>query len=510
MAIIRKNRLYRGVKPFLSAMAVVCTATALVVAIYFTELGLQWITFLTGLLVASILAEASRMSRSEWILMRRTVQLSALKDKLEHLTRLRKQNERNLAAAMSRLRLMDENIPTMVALIDSDGRCLYHNQAFRNWLNLSQEQINNRYLREILGNKIYAELATAVRQSLDGQPMSYEQTHTMPDGSVYHLLMEHVPQLDKDGNVTGFYMLANDLTGPDDVHVAARRRPARKPTPADAAAGAIAKKTPAAREVPTDSSPEEFPEPKDTSRRILAAIENGEFSLFCQLIAPLAADSGESEHYEILIRLKEEEQNMVPPGAFFPLAEKHGLMPYLDRWVLQHVLQQVAQKSRQGIQQQGSVLFINVARATIHDSEFPNFIATSLQENGIAGNVLCFEVPHAELALSSNAVAEFARQVRMRGCKVALSGFGLDNVSFDLIRGFRIDFIKIDGSVIFNLLREPAALARVVAIDRIAKKIGVKMVAEMVENEETIEKLRETGIDFAQGFGISRPRPFGE
>lgn len=503
---MRNIKLYRAVRPYLSAVAVIATSSALVFAIYFTELGLQWTTFLAGLLVASILAEASRMSRSEWMLMHRTAQLSSIKDKLEHMTRLHEQDKKSFAMAMSRLRLMDETIPTMIALIDSDGRCRYHNRAFRNWLELSPEQIDDRYLRDILGSKIYAELATAVRQSLDGQPISYEQTHTMPNGAVYRLLMEHVPQLDERDKVTGFYMLANDLTERGDIHVATGSGSTGMGAAPDVAGSAVAQNGPADQDLFIDSSHEQVSEQEDTGKRILSAIEDGEFSLFCQLIAPLATSSGESEHYEILIRLKEEEQNMMPPGAFFPLAEKHGLMPYLDRWVVQHVMQ----RATQGIQRQGSIFFINVASTTIRDPEFPAFIAMALQKYEVAGNTLCFEVPDAELTLASAAVAEFARQVRMCGCHVALSGFGRNGVSFDLIRGFQIDFLKIDGSVIFDILRDPAAYAKVVAIDRVTKKIGVKTIAEMVESEETIAKLREVGIDFAQGFGISRPQSFIE
>lgn len=505
---MRNIKLYRTVKPFLSAMAVICTSTALVFAIYFTELGLQWITFLTGLLVASILAEASRMSHSEWTLLRRTAQLSSAKDRLDRTLRLLKQNEERLTSATSRLNLMDDNISTLVALIDSSGRCSYHNLAFRKWLDLSPEQINGRHLRDILGSKIYAELATAIRQSLDGQPMSYEQTHTMPNGAVYHMLMEHIPQHDKTGKVTGFYLLANALTRRADLSVSAKRESTRIGASQDVAGNTGVQ--PWDQELLIDSSGEQFSEPEDTSKLILAAIENGDFSLLCQLIAPLATGSDEPEHYEILIRLKEEEQNMMPPGAFFPLAEKHGLMPYMDRWVVRHVLQQVILKSQQGTQRKGSICFINVASATIRDPGFPDFLAATLLELGVAGNVLCFEVTSAELALASEAVAEFVRQVRMCGCHVALSGFGRNGVSFDLIRGFQVDFFKIDGSIIFELLRDPSALAKVVAIDRVAKKIGVKTIAEMVEIEEASTILRKHGIDFAQGFGISRPRLFVE
>ncbi|MDP1997015.1 MAG: EAL domain-containing protein [Gallionella sp.] len=507
---MRNINLYRAVSPYLPAVAIIATSTALVSAIYFTELGLQWTTFLAGLLVASILAEASRTSRSEWMLMRRTAQLSSLKDKLEHMTRLHKQSEKNLAAAMSRLRLMDEAMPTMVALIDSGGRCQYHNHAFRNWLDLTPEQINGRFLRDILGNRIFAGLATAVRQSLDGQPISYEQTHTMPNGAVYRLLMEHIPQLDEKGKVTGFYMLANDLTERGDIHVAAGFGSTGMGAAPDVAGRAIAQDGQADQDLFIDSFSQQIAGQEDAGKRIFSAIQNSEFDLYCQLIAPLATGSGESGHYEILIRLKEEEQNMMPPGAFFPLAEKHGLMPYLDRWVVQHVLQRVTLQNQQGIQQQGSIFFINVASDTIRDPEFPAFLAMTLREYGVAGSILCFEVTDAELASASADVAEFVRQVRMRGCRVALSSFGRDGISFDLIRGFQIDFLKIDGSIIFDILRDPVALAKVTAINRVAKKIGVKTVAEMVESEETIAKLREVGIDFVQGFGISRPRPFVE
>lgn len=507
---MRSINLFRAVRPYLPALAVIATSAMLVFAIYFTELGLQWTTFLAGLLVASILAEASRTSRSEWMLMRRTAQLASLKDKLERITRVREQNEASLAAAMARLHLIDETIPTMVALIDSGGRCRYHNRAFRDWLDLAPDRINDRLLRDVLGNKLYAKFATAARQSLDGQAVNYEQTYTMPNSTVYRLSVEHVPQLDRKGKITGFYMLANDLTERADVRAATRDGSAETGAAPEVTGSAAVQGGQANQDSFIDSMNEQVSRAEDVSRRILAAIENSEFSLFCQLIVPLKTGSGKSEHYEILIRLKEEEQNMMPPGAFFPLAEKYGLMPHLDRWVVQHVLQRVSAQNQQAKQRQGSIFFINVAKTTIRDPEFPAFLTTMLQEYEVAGSVLCFEVSDAELSSASEAVAEFVRQVRKCGCYVALSGFGRNGVSFDLIRGFQVDFFKIDGSIIFDILRDPIALAKTKAIDRVAKKIGVQTIAEMVESEEAIAKLREADIDFAQGFGISRPQPFIE
>ena len=500
------RKIFRAVRPFISALAVMATAAALVFTIYFTQLGMQWATFLAGVLMAAMLAEATRMSRAEWVVMRRTAQLAAIKDRLDHETQLRKIAEEAMAASKPRLHLIDEVLPTMVAFIDVEGQCQYHNRAFMDWLRLRPEQVHGRHMREVLGVKVYQETATSVRQSLDGHPVHYERMQKMPDGAVYRLLVEHIPQFGEEGKVTGFYMLINDVTSPGDVH-----RPdqfaSNGSTHADMQASAHDGK--ASQDMFVDSFSKQISGQEDASR-IMAAIEKGKFCLFCQLITPLPAESGEAEHYEILVRLIEEEENMMPPGAFFPLAEKYGLMPHLDRWVVQHVTEWAARQNLPGEKWNTSMFFINVSSATIGDPGFPEFLRLTLLENGVPGSALCFEMPGLELALRASVAAEFARQIRQCGCRVAISGFGRDQILFDLIRGFQVDFLKIDGSIIFDILRDPVALAKVIAINRVTKKIGIKTVAELVESEETIAKLKEIGVDFAQGFGISRPRPLAE
>ncbi|MFH2134439.1 MAG: EAL domain-containing protein [Pseudomonadota bacterium] len=493
---MQKRTLFRTIRNYVAALAVIATASALVFAISFTESSLPWTAFLTGVLVAAILAEAVRASRSEWLLMRRTAQLAALKSKLERETLLRKHADQKNAADRPRLQIMDDSMSTMVALFDVKGLCHYHNRAFRDWLGVRPEQIEAHHIREILGPKVSAEIATAVRQSLDGQEMRYERTQAMPNGALYHLSITHVPQYDEAGKVNGFYFLADDITDRSDltpVQMPANEQPA---TDNELQAG---------QALYIDAFSEQLTGQKDAGKRIITAIEHGEFRLFCQLIAPLPLNSGGAAHYEILIRLQEEEEGLLPPGAFFPLAERHGLMPYLDRWVIQHVLAWAASHSRKD-----SMFFINLAAATLGDPEFPEFLRSILLEYEAAAGSLCFEVTDAELAQRGENAAEFIRQVRACGCRVALSGFGRDSVSFDRIRGFQVDFIKIDGSLILGLLRDPVNLAKVSSIDRVAKKIGVRTVAELVESDELITKLSELGVDYAQGFGISRPRALEE
>ncbi|MDH4284764.1 MAG: EAL domain-containing protein, partial [Gallionellaceae bacterium] len=491
---MRNTKPHRPAQPYFFAMAIIAALAATAYFIYSADASPQWLTFMAGLLAGAMLAWILRFA---WLLMQHKAQLAATKDQISPMPHLYKQGEKNTTEASSRLRLMDESMSTMIALIDREGVCRYHNQAFRNWLHLRPEQIQDRPLREILGSKIYHDLEAAIRQSLDGQIARYERMYTMSSGAAYRLAMEHIPQLGKAGKVTGFYMLANDLTGRGDV--AASLSSAH-----ETAGNTAGQSAQTDQDLFIDSLTEQVAGQEEASRHILLAIENSEFSLYCQLITPLESEAEQPRHYEILVRLNEEEQNMMPPGAFFPLAEKYGLMPYLDRWVIQHVLQQVATLKLNEEGRQDSVYFINVARDTIRDPEFTAFLAAALQEHEVEGRVLCFEVPNTELALASATVAEFVNQVSACGCHVALSGFGRHEVSFNLIHGFQVGFLKIDGSIIFEVVRDPVYLAKVAAIIRVARKMGVKTIAEMVENEETVAKLREIGVDFAQGFGISR------
>ena len=313
---MQKRTLFRTIRNYVAALAVVATAAALVFAISFTESNLPWTAFLTGVLVAAILAEAVRASRSEWLLMRRTAQLAALKSKLERETLLRKHAEQRNVADRPRLQLMDESLSSMVALFDAKGQCHYHNRAFNDWLGMRPEQIDGHHIREILGPKVSAEIATAVRQSLDGQEVRYERTQAMQNGALYHLSVTHVPQYDEAGKINGFYFLADDITGRSDLS------PAQAPPNEQPASG---EESQAGQELYIDVFSEQITGQKNAGKRIITAIEHGEFRLYCQLIAPLPLNSGGAEHYEILIRLQEEEEGLLPPGAFFPLAERHGL-----------------------------------------------------------------------------------------------------------------------------------------------------------------------------------------
>lgn len=492
------------IRPLLSALAVITLSALLVMAIYYTDFGMQWIAFLAGILIAAMVARML-VAHAEWIAMRRTAQFTTIKEKLEHEIHLRKGVEKNLHALKPRLQLLDEHLPTMVALIDIEGRCIYHNRALMNWLQLKADKLQGQHLRDIFGATVYQETAAAVRLALTGQAVHYQRTHNTEDGAHYRLSVDHLPQFGEDGNISGFYMLINNITASaPDLPAASTERVSLPIVGSNMKIPLQDGKS--NQDMFVASFSEQVSGQKD-AHRITSAIEKGDFHLYCQIIAPLGTAATVSGHYEILVRLAAEEEGMMPPGAFFPLAEKYGLMPQLDRWVVQHVSQWIALQNSHGAAQHHTCFFINVSAATILDPGFTEFLRLTLLEHGIPGAALCFEITGSELAARSVDVAEFARRIRQCGCRIALSGFGREQVLFDLIRGFEVDYLKIDGSIILNILRDPLYLARVTAIDRVAKKIGVQTIAELVESEETIQKLRDIGIDFAQGFGISKPRP---
>ncbi|MFY9327918.1 MAG: EAL domain-containing protein [Georgfuchsia sp.] len=261
----------------------------------------------------------------------------------------------------------------------------------------------------------------------------------------------------------------------------------------------------AAQDLFVQSLSEQVAGPNDAVIHILSAIEHNEFCLYCQRIAPLSKTAIQSDHYEVLVRLIEEEEGMMPPGAFFPLVEKHGLMPQLDRWVVQHVIEWLSVNTTPKPPGNSSTFFINISAESIIDPTFPEFVYDQLQQHKVSAWKLCFEITETDQSLLREEVILFSKKIRDNGCKVAISNFGRNGVSFEPLYNVRADFLKIDGSIILDMLRDPADLAQVTAIARVAKTIDIKTIAEMVESEDCTTKLCEIGIDYAQGFGVSTP-----
>lgn len=450
-------------------------------------------TLLFACILVLLVLESRRIWRTEKRAIYRMARYAQMKGQLGHEVRLRHEFEAMLVDGKSRLQLLDEELAVMVLLVSSNGECRYHNRAFAKWINLRPGQINGKHVRSIMGETFFDDMAYAYRKVKDGHHVRCEYAHTLNDGRNYRLVIQHVPYRGADGKVQGVYMVLEDVT--QDKKTSTYKQTLRM-------LSTLPKGT-SPQNLFVDSLAEQLIGDKDASARIMGAIEKGEFRLFSQEIRSLQQDT--ASHHEILIRLLEEEEYMMAPGAFFPLAERYGLMTHLDRWVVQHVLELIA-TDKTG-QSPSCVFFINISEATLLDRSFADFIGQMLEKYQVHGDRLCLEIPDADLAVDHQDVVNFVHRVQEHAVRIALCGFGRNRVRFDPMEDFMVDFLKIDGSIVLEILRDPLALAKITAIQHVATELGVLTIAEFVEQAEIITKLTELGINFAQGFGIAQPQP---
>lgn len=238
----------------------------------------------------------------------------------------------------------------------------------------------------------------------------------------------------------------------------------------------------------------------DPVARLRQALERDEFELFCQPILSLGTGGGYPLG-DIVIRMREEEQAMLPPGEFLPVFEHYGMMPQLDRWVVAHVLQQLAAGG--GLPKYA----LNVSRQTILDPHFPAFVAERLASSGVAGPALVFEIEEADIIDRMPAVETFVRGIKRAGCGLTFDGFGKRSVSFAPLQMLGIDYVKVDGVVTRQLLKSKVAHSKMSAVVRVAQVIGPGVIAECIEDVETLMRVKEIGVQYAQGFGITLPQP---
>lgn len=284
--------------------------------------------------------------------------------------------------------------------------------------------------------------------------------------------------------------------------VAGAAAAARTPDAARAAAEAHLS-SPAAY---ADSIAEELTGWDDPEARVRRAIESDGFDLYLQDIIALGEAQAPARLQEVLIRMRDEEENMLPPGAFLPIVERCGLMPVLDRHVVKKALG--LRPSGAPGWAEGDVLCINLARDTLRDTAFAADIESLLRAAGVPPERLCFELEDADVQAALVDAARLARELKAIGCRRSLDGFGGSRVAFDHLQRVAVDFVKIDGRIVYEIGRDPLAIAKVNAIQRLCRTIGVRTIAEQVESEATLVALRTAGVDYAQGFGIARPVPF--
>ena len=243
--------------------------------------------------------------------------------------------------------------------------------------------------------------------------------------------------------------------------------------------------------------------------RIHEALKNNSFILYQQPMVPVDSESGLSTNYEFLIRLKDKGE-VIAPGAFIPAAERYNLMPAIDRWVISQAFKSIVEISQSNPSLGKSSYFLNLSGTSLSDEAFFDFLREQFEEYDLLAEQICFEVTETAAITNLASTVEFIKQLKQLGCKFALDDFGAGLSSFSYLKSLPVDYLKIDGGFVRDMLEDPMDAAIVAAVNNIGHVAGLITVAEFVESTEIMSMLGEIGVDYAQGYALAKPAPVEE
>lgn len=238
------------------------------------------------------------------------------------------------------------------------------------------------------------------------------------------------------------------------------------------------------------------------------ALERDLFKLYYQPIISLADPRSNEFGGEVLLRLVDADGELVMPRVFMPAAERYHLMPAIDRWVVKQVFIRMSASMSAGMDPHPCA--INLSGQSLSDAGFLDFILDQLHANDVPTHKICFEITETAVVANIESAQYLITELRGIGCRFALDDFGSGMSSFAYLKSLPVDYLKIDGSFVVNLTADSRDRSVVKAINEIGHVMGIKTVAEFVENDRTQHILRMLGVDFAQGYGISRPVPLDD
>lgn len=239
--------------------------------------------------------------------------------------------------------------------------------------------------------------------------------------------------------------------------------------------------------------------------KISRALETNRFCLYYQKIISITSKPL-VEHYEILVRMLGDNDELVSPNEFIPAAERYGLITEIDCWVIETFFSNYQNLSRQEILTKG-LYTINLSGASICNHQFMRFLIEQFPRFQIPPQTICFEITETEAIANFDQARYFIGALKEIGCSFALDDFGSGLSSFAYLMNLPVDYLKIDGIFVKNINHNLISQAIVESFNHIAHAMNLETVAEFVEDEMILEKLREIGVDYAQGYGISHPVP---
>ncbi len=241
------------------------------------------------------------------------------------------------------------------------------------------------------------------------------------------------------------------------------------------------------------------------------AFELGNFRLYRQKIVALGADDPEGQHYEVLVRMVDRAGNLIPPGGFMAAAERYNLLSSIERWVISSLVEFLHRQLDSGALARdpraltGAFYAVNLSGASINDGSFIDFLRKLLTRFNLPRGLLCFEVTETTAISNLTKAAQLMHELKALGCRFALDDFGIGMSSFAYLKYLPVDYVKIDGVFIRDIVADPMDHAIVEAINRIAHILGLKTVAEFVDDATILDELRGIGVDYAQGYFIAKP-----
>jgi diguanylate cyclase (GGDEF)-like protein/PAS domain S-box-containing protein len=240
------------------------------------------------------------------------------------------------------------------------------------------------------------------------------------------------------------------------------------------------------------------------SARIPPALKEDRFALHHQRILPLADGSRLAPRCELLVRMVEQDGTLIAPGKLIPAAERFRQMPDIDRWVIRRALQLIAQPGRD---RQFASYAINLSGQSLGQPELLDYVKREILRSGVRAEMLTFEITETAAIQNIAHAGQFMAELKKMGCQFALDDFGSGLSSFGYLKTLPVDYLKIDGSFVRNMLRDHHDHSIVVAIAQIARTLGIRCVAEFVGDQDTVAALKEIGVDYGQGFFLHRPEP---
>ncbi|MEQ6341502.1 MAG: EAL domain-containing protein [Gammaproteobacteria bacterium] len=234
--------------------------------------------------------------------------------------------------------------------------------------------------------------------------------------------------------------------------------------------------------------------------KIHEAFANSRFVLYRQQVVPLNHEQAPI-HYEVLLRMRDDNGGaVVLPMAFIPAAERYNIMSDVDRWVVKNALAMMS------MEHDGRVVYnLNLSGKSLNDENFLAFVVSEIESSGVDTQRICFEITETAAIANLSSARSFMNSLRKMGCSFALDDFGSGLSSFAYLKNLPVDYLKIDGSFVKDMIDDPVDLAMVTCIAQVGRVMGIKTIAESVENESIKNQLKLIGVDYAQGYGVAFP-----